>query len=62
MSKLQPIYSSRHIDVRKYRGDIRSAFQYQDGLIRISRLDGNKPSIFYELDGNQPHEPIILNN
>ena len=52
MSEFQPIHSSRHIDVSKYHGDIRSTFQYLDGLIRISRLDGNKPRIFYKLDGD----------
>jgi hypothetical protein len=50
MSEFQPIHSSRHIDVSEYQGDIRSTFQCLDGLIRISRLDGNKPSIFYKLD------------
>ena len=59
---MSPSIDPRHIDVSKYQRDIYSTFKYCNGLVSVSRLDRNKSRIFYNLDGEQPEKPIVLDH
>ena len=62
VSEFEPIHSSRHIDVSKYQRDVYSTFKYYNGLVSVSCLDRNKSRIFYNLNGEQPEKPVVLDD
>jgi len=62
VSELEPIHNSRHIDVGKYQCDVYSTFKNCNGLVSVSCLDRNKSRIFYNLNGEQPEKPVVLDH
>jgi hypothetical protein len=62
MAKLQSIHGPRHVDVRKHRPNIATAFQQQYRFVRIARFQHCVSSVFHHTYSVHPDKGFIFDD